>query len=223
VGEVWLVAFHPKFTSSLGVKRVKLDGTYKNVPDVSTSSAVMQAVPSEKAGIISLLGTIAHEANRIVGDRDSATLAEKLLQQVRGDQSTQERRPATRITPSTFSDYPNSQRVGTDQTMDDYYLTRSFRTADSVERVKEWYIAEGKRRDVPLVSQKTEEPTDLMADRYGIRDAVRQRHFLSFGAESRETASRDNPQIQVSIWHDERPEYGPTRISYQFWGPPAKK
>lgn len=105
-GDVWLVAFHPKFTRDLGVTRVKLDATYKNIPDLSTSAATMQAVPDAKGGIISLLGTIAREATRITGEREAATLAEKLLQQLRAERSVHARKKEQDLRWRDLREYP---------------------------------------------------------------------------------------------------------------------
>jgi len=218
-GEVWLVGFHAKFTSSLAVKRVKLDGTYRKVPALDTHAAVLQAVPDDKAGVLSLLGAIAHEANRMMGDKEVSNFAESLLRQVHSKPAAPVHRPVTGITPSTLSDYPNAVRIRKDETLDDYYLIRRFRTGDSVQKVMNWYIAEAKRKRLPLVNKKTEKSVDdRLAKRYG-QEAV-ERHILYFVCDSKDKASRENPVITVSVWHDSRPEYGPTRIYYQFWGPP---
>jgi uncharacterized protein (TIGR03067 family) len=79
-GEVWLVAFHPKVKTGLAIKRVSLNGMYQKVPKLDTSIVVSQTLTDQS--VLALLGTIAHEANRIMGDKSAIEFVESLLGEI---------------------------------------------------------------------------------------------------------------------------------------------
>ena len=77
-GSVWLVGFHPKVKMNVAFKKVPLSGRYQKVAGLTTHMSTPQIVSDDS--IFALLGTIAHEANRVMGDRSATALAETLLQ-----------------------------------------------------------------------------------------------------------------------------------------------
>jgi len=135
-GKVWLIGFHPKLKSSLAVKQVRLDGTYKKVPEFDTLAAARAAVPDGEAGLLSLLGTIAHEANRVTGDRQAVAFADQLLQQVRSG-STEPNKPGdtgrqtTALKVGAIPAYPRSRK--------DPQKTATYRSSDPPSRIASWY------------------------------------------------------------------------------------
>ena len=218
-GRVWVVGFHPATKEDLAVKQVVLNGSYKGVRDLTTHASLPETLSD--ANIYALLGTVAREANRIMGDKAASEFATHLANQIPDAHMTS---AAQKITPSTLGDYPKATRIGDDQKAEDYYVCRQLRTQVSLRKVKGWYLKQAALKKLPLVSEEWPTRIAIKEHRYGMRsDPFGQQLILTFVCKSQEDATPESPQIIVQITEDNRPKYGPTRITYRFWGPPREK
>ena len=196
-----------------------MSDSYQEVPDLTTQAAQPEVLSD--ANIYALLGTVAREANRVLGERAASKIAALLVNRV---PAAPTRTVTKRITPTTLGDYPGATRIGDDQKVEDYYVCRHLRTKASLPRVREWYIKQAAARQLPLVSEESPNRAAIKENRYGIHsDPFGRQVVLTFVCESQEEADSQRPQILIQITEDRRPKYGPTRITYRFWGPPRKE
>lgn len=84
-GDVWLVGFHPEVKMNMAIMKVSLNGQYQEVKGFRTNMGIPQIVSD--ASLSALLGTIAHEASRIISDKSALAFAESLLELVEEEEN----------------------------------------------------------------------------------------------------------------------------------------
>jgi formylglycine-generating enzyme required for sulfatase activity len=83
-GKVLLVGFHPSVKMVMAYKEVELKGGYEEVVGLSTEAISPKIISKEELGrspygVLALLGVVAHEANRISGEKKESEFVESLM------------------------------------------------------------------------------------------------------------------------------------------------